>query len=665
LALEDLLMKEGLRVACAVAFAFGLSASLPLRAQTQEGFGDKVEVNVVNVDVFVTDKAGNPVPGLQKTDFEILEDGKKVDVAYFEAVDRGAQPAPASPEAEPAVGVSAPAPDPEVAPPAANTLQLVIFVDNQHIRAANRARVLRQLREFLDGELRPGDRVMMVTFDNGLQVQQPFTADRAALNRALDKILTLQARGDDLARARRVALDQTYLMIETAKAISERTVTVYAAPNGQRPGFGGAAGLGRNNPTGSGGGGGGEGGNDGTDDQAGSNILGIKMDPICRQDIAQPTHAYAQATRQEVLASIAALKALVGSLSGLPGRKALLHVSDGLPVTPGEELFQALYMLCGGGGAADGSKGIDPSGMSNSGYRAENALLDAQSYSTSKDWSLLAAHANTYRVTLYTLQASGLETLGASNAEFSPDERYLQFNSVDTTEKQNRQGSLSVMAADTGGRSIFNANDVRPDLARMRSDFDRYYSLGFTPRRLGDKPGKNDRRDHRLEVRVKRRDLQVRHPLSYRDRTPLEIAADRTLAALFYGQEENPLEVAMEVGEARRGDGGAFNVPVRLKIPLHKLFFQDNTVELQGKVRLLVATRGPRGETSRMRQVEIPLKIARDKALVALGQTYLYELTLAMPGGGQRVAIAVRDEGTSLTSFLAQDVQIGEDGSAR
>ena len=48
---------------------------------------------------------------------------------------------------------------------------------------------------------------------------------------------------------------------------------------------------------------------------------------------------------------------MVNSLSGLPGRKALLHVSDGISVTPGEELFQALFELCGGGGVTSGLSG--------------------------------------------------------------------------------------------------------------------------------------------------------------------------------------------------------------------------------------------------------------------------------------------------------------------
>lgn len=630
-------MKDGLRVFLALALSL---TAVPLTAQptsSQEGFGEQVDVHVVNVDAFVTGKDGNPVPGLQKTDFEILEDGKRVEVSYFEEIDRG------RPQSVPAAAQPGTAGTPEPAAPApADALQLVVYVDNQHIRAANRARVLTQLREVLNGGLlRPGDRAMVVTFDEGLRIPQPFTADRAALLRALDVVEQMPARGDNLVRARRTALENTFMLLETAAGMS------YAGMAG--------SGAGRRRP-----GRLGEGGGDGEGSEESEEGGGAPthVEPICRMDVPEPVRAYAQATRQEVLASIASLKALVSSLAGLPGRKALLHVSDGLPLTPGEELFQALFLLCGGGGAADGIGGLDPAGASNSGYRAESALIDAQSYSTAKDWTLLAAYANTHRVTLYTLQASGLETLSASAADLGTDERHLQLISVDSVEMQNRQGSLSVMALDTGGRPIFNANDVRPDLARMRGDFDRYYSLGFTPRRAGDG------REHRIEVRLKRSGLRVRHPRSYRDKQPLEIAADRTLAALFHGQEENPLEVLLDVGEARP-QGASFQVPLRLRIPLHKLSFQDDQVDLTGKVRLLVALQGPNGETSRVRQVEIPLKISRDKALLALGRHYLYELTLTLSEGGQRVAVAIRDDGSSLTSVLARDIQVGQKGSTR
>ncbi len=300
---------------------------------------------------------------------------------------------------------------------------------------------------------------------------------------------------------------------------------------------------------------------------------------------------------------------------------------------------------------------VDTGALGSTGsYRAQSALTDAQGYSTAKDWSSLAAHANTHRVTLYTLQASGLE--GAASAEGGPGDRVLQLTTVSNIEMQNRQGSLSVMAVDTGGRAIFNANDVRPGLAAMRQDLDRYYSLGFVPRKAGD------HREHRVEVRLKRKGLQVRHPQSYRDKPAMERAVDRTLAALFFGNEENPLEVAIEIGDVAPNPQGGYTVPVRLRIPLHKLLFQQTAEAYEGKLRLLVATQSGKGETSKVRQVQVPVRIPNDKALIAFGQFYVYELTLNMAPGEQRVAVAVRDEATAQTSFLARGVRVGSSEGA-
>lgn len=57
---------------------------------------DRVDVTVVNVDVVVTDRQGNPIPGLKATDFVLLENGEEVEISHFTAYSRGWQPAPAS-----------------------------------------------------------------------------------------------------------------------------------------------------------------------------------------------------------------------------------------------------------------------------------------------------------------------------------------------------------------------------------------------------------------------------------------------------------------------------------------------------------------------------------------------------------------------------------------
>jgi hypothetical protein len=53
------------------------------RGASGEGGGhptylEVLDVNLVNVEVFATDKQGQPVPGLTAKDFEVFEDGRKM-----------------------------------------------------------------------------------------------------------------------------------------------------------------------------------------------------------------------------------------------------------------------------------------------------------------------------------------------------------------------------------------------------------------------------------------------------------------------------------------------------------------------------------------------------------------------------------------------------------
>src|SRR4051794_9733218 len=48
-----------------------------------ESFSESIQVSVVTLDFFVTDKRGNPTPGLQREVFPVLEDGKPVEISNF------------------------------------------------------------------------------------------------------------------------------------------------------------------------------------------------------------------------------------------------------------------------------------------------------------------------------------------------------------------------------------------------------------------------------------------------------------------------------------------------------------------------------------------------------------------------------------------------------
>jgi VWFA-related protein len=554
-----------------------------------------VEVEVVNVDVRATDASSRPVTDLGKGDFELLEDGRPVSITNFEAVNGERLPArPASSPPAQTAGTSVPAPSPPPAPISEEQrLHLVIYVDNGNLQPAHRARVLLSLHRLVEEQLSPTDRVMIVTYDQSLHVRLPFTSDRGAIGGALDQIATLAAASD----------------LESQRRSTLRTVLdLHHTPN---------------------------------------------IGP-CGSQLLQPVQSYAETTRQEVLRSIRGLHLLVSSLSGVPGRKALLHVSDGLQLTPGQDLYEVLNQLCGGGAnglsdATDARIAGDPTDSLNPSQLA----LDAQHYNMVNEWRKLTGQANAQGVPFYTLQASGLTGNASASAEYGLDERILQLPAVDSVFKANLRDTLNVLASDTGGRAIFDANDPTRDLAEVRADFDHYYSLGYSPAHHGD--GK----EHRIEVRVKRRGIRLRYRQGYRDQPSLERAVNRTLATLLHGFEDNPIEITVTAEAGAPAEGGTWQVPIRLRIPLWKLTLLTRADAYEGRLRLLVMTRDAGDKLSPVRQVDVPIHIPRTQALTALGQYFAYDLSLRLPAGRERLAIAVRDEYGGTTSYLGKDLEVG------
>jgi len=585
-----------------------------------QDFGETVEVNVVTVDVEVRDAEGRVVTDLERGDFRLFEDGKRVDLTNFE---RGVHRAAPTSDAKPPAATSAPpaatdASTPAVAEP---TTHVVVYVDNVHLHAGNRSRALRQVRELLATDA-AGERVMVASQSTGgLDVRLPFSSDRAAIAAALAGIETAAAQAQD--------------------ADHDRVTAVQAVIAVQR------------------------------DD--------IAMGNPCAPNIADPVRGYASQQRQEVRATLGRLGLLVNSLGGLPGRKALLYVSDGIPLQPGAELFEVLNQICGGGAATSGAgytsqpapvagRGeaavekpndagvgvpmLDASVLGPGAYRAQSAALDAASYDLTNDLRRLAAHASANRVSLYTLQAAGLTTLASADASLGAESTLLQVPAVASLAHENVKAPLVLLAQETGGRAIMDTNDFASELQRMRQNLAVFYSLGYTPQHHGD--GK----EHRIEVRVDRPGVRLSYRRNYRDKPPLEQAVDRMLAALVHGVEDNPLDVTVELQPAQPMANGHYQVTARLLVPLFRLATITHEDFYEGKLRVMVISGEPGGASSGVRQVEVPLRVPHLQALTAFGQKYAYEVGLELTAGEHVVAFAVRDELGGGASFLRRKVDV-------
>ncbi len=222
----------------------------------------------------------------------------------------------------------------------------------------------------------------------------------------------------------------------------------------------------------------------------------------------------------------------------MPGRKAVLYVSDGLPMIAGQDVFYAVQNKYG-----------DQS----------TSLVKTLQYDVSRRLTELAAQANANRITFYTLDAAGVrvyESTSASERGHASAPGLTQI--VESVRFSNLQSTLQLMAEKTGGMAVINTNTFMPHLERIARDFNTYYSLGYTPSHFGDG------RYYKIEVKVKgRKDLQVRHREGYRDKNVEARMNDGTLAALNFPFEQNPLGVDHGVRPAQapgrrllRGAGG-------------------------------------------------------------------------------------------------------------
>jgi len=144
-----------------------------------------VNVDLVQVDVVVTDRAGNHVTDLAPDDFEILENGKPQRVTNFSFI-AGATGTHvnASNPRRAAMGVS-----PINAADVKRTVAVV--VDDLGISEHSFAALHVALERFVETQVQPGDLVAMITTSGRLGALQQMTSDKRLLRAAVAKFRSL------------------------------------------------------------------------------------------------------------------------------------------------------------------------------------------------------------------------------------------------------------------------------------------------------------------------------------------------------------------------------------------------------------------------------------------------------------------------------------------
>ncbi len=177
----------------ALGAASGLAIALGGEGQTQEPpvpvFA--AAIDLVQLDVVVSDAKGEPVRDLRREDFEILEDEVPQPISHF-AVGTASRPAARFLPGGTAASSGSPPGSPPAAAAAGRTIVLVF--DDLHLGAGHLSAAKRGATRFLQEQVGPRDMVALVTTSGARGLFQALTRDRDVLVRAIGRV-SLQDRG--------------------------------------------------------------------------------------------------------------------------------------------------------------------------------------------------------------------------------------------------------------------------------------------------------------------------------------------------------------------------------------------------------------------------------------------------------------------------------------
>lgn len=502
--------------------------AVPLQAQLRE----TVEVNILELDLAVVDRAGKPVEGLTRADFDVQIGGKAKAVTNFYAVKRGAI------VDEPVAAARAEAIAPETTIPTT----VVLFVDDMHLSIRSKLRAIEALKEYVRANVGPSTSAMIARWNGSLDVRTRLT----------DRPGPLLAELDRMAK-------EPGLLSESDRRMMLRDITET---------INGLIDSGRSS----------------------------RVEATFHQVVL-----YADQEAHMIDKTLDGLREMIGIASSFEGRKSLLYVSEGLPLTAAAEIFDYWDR------AARVISAEAIANMQNSARRIRDSV-NPMRYDRTRQYERVIRAAQESKVAFYAVDAAGARGLVARGVDEPGGMAQLDSLLV----RSNVQDGVRRVATETGGRFIGNENDLGNALAVLSEQFTTYYSLGVS--------APPSTRLMKVAVKVKNRpELRV---LTSRHRRALsrQEKLERSVRSHLYSpRAENPLGAQVALGAATPV-GSECVVSMRLSVA-------------RERADLYFALLDERQQESDVRST--PIAAAHSMSLGVKAGKYVLSLALADPASGE------------------------------
>ena len=518
-------------------------------------------------------------------------------------------------------------------------LTILLFIDERHLQRKHRDAVLAEIAAALDAEIEANPTwVAAAAFGDRLEPLLSPTRDREAVQR------TIEAAMD-----RDIPLTTLRSQQRSASLAMRETLRLMAA-KGSR----------------------------------------YRLGEASLASVESSLRSFGQALQQDTLQTVSAVRSLVEALAFVPGRKAILFVSDGLPRHPLDSAAKTMYdRLAGGSRQLDGDEMISARGsldLNDRNHRpfgvdradrmgvATNIVqVDdggafafqtmAAELSCADEFDRLAALANTHRVTFYPLKPPVIDPAISELGESSKDRGSI-------VELSNVRSGLNSLAGLTGGLSFVSETGVDEFLQSTRTDISTYYSLSFTP---PDSMGDTGIREITLRLRQRplARSSSLRYRASYVPVTIQQNLASRAWGTLLFGWEENNhgMEVRVRRSAARERPDQPGHTPleVRASLPIADLELAPTraarTPVASGFFRVVVQVQRDDGSRMPPQHFDFELNVPVAELEQAAGQYIAVRSEVLLPPGAYRLAVGIWEENSGRSSFVVRELAVQPDPS--
>jgi VWFA-related protein len=563
----------------------------------------RTSTRLVVVDAVVTDKKGQPVPGLKAEDFVLEENGKKQRIAFFTpptapgVSNSGARPSPLPP------GVLSNRP--EFLKPAG--VPTVLLLDAANSSFKDQAYGRWQMLKYVEEESHTGMPTAVMTLTDHLHVLQEFTSDPEILATAIRNL-----RPQEQARQRGESSRSTNFNGNEAPGPGLISATRISLAQAEVAGF--------------------------------QNLVtGYNLEV-------------------RTLITINAMRELSRLLAGLPGRKNVIWVTsdfpfDLIPQDPNMSDAEMITERHGGGGR---SVGVNASGSTVALPRQLH--LDEIKQAESE---LASANIAIYPVDVGGL-VSGMEGISAVHSSGLYADDLSQGALRQTTGLQANQGSMEEVAAETGGKAYLNQNEIRLAESQAASDDKASYALGYYPDNNKDKwdgryrsikiklensgiqirhrkgyyaiePGEADNNDHKAN------DNGHNNHHNYDQNYDQEVANALEVNA--------PATQVVFTAQAKTIDPG--KIGVIFLVDAHTLSSEEDGNGVKMNVSLFAAVYNSGGKMLGNRGIKVDRAFDAASYKQILDKGMMVPIDMDMPAGGTEIRLAVVDNKTGFIGTVS------------